>query len=65
MSKSKFGNRKALAKKRSEAMDRFWRDLDDYRDLAWTAALIKTAKEAEAAESDVQYILNLETKDDD
>ena len=60
MSKSKFGDRKVLAKKRALAMDQFLRDYDDYCDLAWTAA-----KEAEAAEPDVQYILNLETKDDD
>ena len=56
---SKPRDHKALAKAKAKAMDRFLRDYDDYCDRAWTAA-----KEAEAAEPNVQYILNLETKDD-
>jgi GrpB-like predicted nucleotidyltransferase (UPF0157 family) len=52
-------DRKALARKKAEAMERFLRDYDDYCDQArfWT-------KKAEAAEPDVQYLLNLETDDD-
>ena len=48
-------DRKALARKKAEAMERFLRDYDDYCDQA---------RLAKAAEPDVQYILNLETDDD-
>ena len=57
---SKPRDRRALAKAKAEGVDRFLRDYDDYCDRARTAA-----KEAEAAEPDVQYILNLEINDDD
>ena len=57
---SKPRDRRALAKAKAEGMDRFLRDYDDYCDRASTAA-----KEAKAAKPDVQYILNLETKDDE
>ena len=53
-------DRKALAKKKSEAMDRFWRDYDE----RWR----RVCEEAECAERErksEQYILNLETKDDE
>ena len=58
MSKSKFGDRKVLAKKRALTMDRFLRDYDDYCDQArfW-------AEKAKAAEPDVQYILHLQIDD--
>ncbi len=51
----------ALDEAKAKAMDRFLRDYDDYCDQAWAAV----EKEAEAAERDAQYILNLEINDDD
>ena len=56
---SKPRDRKALAKKKSEAMDRFLRDYDDYCDRnEWVTINATVADDPE------QFILNLETKDD-
>jgi hypothetical protein len=51
--------KKALAKAKAKAMDRFLRDYDDYCDRAWMA--VKEAK----ADDPEQFILNLEIDDDE